>query len=92
MYVTNMWSKRHYLVPLHGVSTAVLPLLKFQPSYNILIEFCMPMPLLRLLRMYLNVTYSKVRIHKLLSDTFHIQNVLKQGGALLPLLFNFALE
>jgi hypothetical protein len=29
-----MWYKRHYLVPLHGVSTAVLPLLKFQPSYN----------------------------------------------------------
>jgi hypothetical protein len=28
-----MWYKRHYLVPLHGVSTAVLPLLKFQPSY-----------------------------------------------------------
>jgi hypothetical protein len=26
-----MWYKRHYLVPLHGVSTAVLPLLKFQP-------------------------------------------------------------
>jgi len=34
MYVTNVWYKRHYLVPLHGVfSTAVLPLLKFQPSY-----------------------------------------------------------
>ena len=28
-----MWYKRHYLVPLHGVSTAVLPLLKFQPTY-----------------------------------------------------------
>jgi hypothetical protein len=28
-----VWYKRHYLVPLHGVSTAVLPLLKFQPSY-----------------------------------------------------------
>jgi hypothetical protein len=27
-----------------------------------------------------------------LSDTFHIQNDLKQGDALLPLLFNFALE
>ena len=28
-----MWYKRHYLIPLHGVSTAVLRLLKFQPSY-----------------------------------------------------------
>jgi len=34
MYLTNVWYKRHYLVPLHGVSTAVLPLLKFQPSYD----------------------------------------------------------
>ena len=31
-YVTNVWYKRHYLVPLHGVSTAALPQLKFQPS------------------------------------------------------------
>ena len=34
--VTNVWYKQHYLVPLHGVSTAVLPLLKFQPSYFML--------------------------------------------------------
>jgi hypothetical protein len=37
-------------------------------------------------------TYSKVRIGKLLSDKFPIQNGLKQGDALSPLLFNFALE
>jgi hypothetical protein len=42
--------------------------------------------------MCLNETYSKVRISKLLSDKFPIQNVLKQGDALSPLLFNFALE
>jgi hypothetical protein len=42
--------------------------------------------------MYLNETYSKVRIGKLLSDTFPIQNGLKQGDALSPLLFIFALE
>jgi hypothetical protein len=35
-------------------------------------------------------TYSKVR--KLYSDKFLIQNGLKQGDALTPLLFNFALE
>jgi hypothetical protein len=37
--------------------------------------------------MYLNGTYSKVRISKHLTDSF-----LKQGDALSPLLFNFALE
>jgi hypothetical protein len=42
--------------------------------------------------MCLNETYSKVRIGKLLSDKFPIQNGLKQGVALSPLLFNFALE
>jgi hypothetical protein len=42
--------------------------------------------------MCLNETYSKVHIGKLLSDKFPIQNVLKQGDALLSLLFNFALE
>jgi hypothetical protein len=40
----------------------------------------------------LNETYSKVRIGKHLSDSFFIQNGLKQGDALSPLLFNFALE
>jgi hypothetical protein len=35
-------------------------------------------------------TYSKVCIGKHLSDSFPIQNGLKQGDALSPLLFNFA--
>jgi hypothetical protein len=42
--------------------------------------------------MCLNETYSKVCIGKNLSDSFPIQNCLKQGDALSPLLFNFALE
>jgi hypothetical protein len=42
--------------------------------------------------MCLNETYSKVRVGKLLSDKFPIQNGLKQGDALSPLLFDFALE
>jgi hypothetical protein len=41
--------------------------------------------------MCLNETYSKVCI-KHLSESFPIQNGLKQGDALSPLLFNFALE
>jgi hypothetical protein len=36
--------------------------------------------------------YSKVGIGKHLSDNFPTKNCLKQGDALLPLLFNFALE
>jgi hypothetical protein len=36
--------------------------------------------------------YNKVRIDKHLSDNFLIQNGIKQGDALSPLLFNFALE
>jgi hypothetical protein len=42
--------------------------------------------------MCLDETYNKVRIGKYLSDNFPIQNDLKQGDALSPLLFNFALE
>jgi retron-type reverse transcriptase len=43
--------------------------------------------------MCLNKSYSKVRKgNKHLSDSFPIQNGLKQGNALSPLLSNFALE
>jgi hypothetical protein len=42
--------------------------------------------------MCLNETHIKVCISKHLSDSFHIQNGLKQGDALSPPLFNFALE
>jgi hypothetical protein len=42
--------------------------------------------------MPLNETHNKVHVGKLLSDKFPIQNGLKQGDALLPMLFNFALE
>jgi hypothetical protein len=41
--------------------------------------------------MCLKETYSKVRIGKHVSKCFPIQNGLKQGDALSPLLFNFAL-
>jgi hypothetical protein len=50
------------------------------------------MKLVRLNKMCLNETYSKVRIGKHLPDSFLIQNGLKLGDALSPLLFNFALE
>jgi hypothetical protein len=60
--------------------------------YNILIEFGVPMKLVRLIKMCLNEMYSKARVGKHLSYSFPIQNGLKQGGALSPLLFNFVLE
>jgi hypothetical protein len=60
--------------------------------YNIFIEFGIPLKLVRLIKMCLNETYSRVRVGKDLSDRFPINYGLKQGDALSPLLFNFALE
>jgi hypothetical protein len=64
---------------------------KREVLYSILLEFGISKKLVRLIKMCLNETYSIVRIGKLLSDKFPIQNGLKQGDALSPLLFNFAL-
>jgi hypothetical protein len=50
------------------------------------------MKLVRLTKMCLNETYHKVCIGKNLLDTFHIQNGLREGDALLSLPFNFSLE
>jgi hypothetical protein len=58
--------------------------------YNILIEFCLPIN--RLIKMCLNEIYDKVHVVEHLSDTYPIQNGLKQGDALFPLLFSFALD
>jgi hypothetical protein len=60
--------------------------------YSILIEFGVPMKLVKLIKMCLNEKYRKVHIDKYLSDNFPIQNGLKQGDASSPLLFNFPLE
>jgi hypothetical protein len=50
-------------------------------------KFMIPMKQVRLITMCLNETYSKVYTGKYLSDMFPIQYGLKQGDALLPLLF-----
>jgi hypothetical protein len=55
--------------------------------YSLLIEFGVPMKLVRLIKMCLNKMYSKIGICKHLSDNFSIQNDLKQGDALKPLIF-----
>jgi hypothetical protein len=41
--------------------------------------------------MWLNEMYSRVSVGKLFADMFSIKNSLKQGYALLPLIFNFTL-
>jgi hypothetical protein len=55
--------------------------------YNIFIEFAILLKLIGLIKVCLNETFSTVLVDKLLSDAFHIQNGLKQGNTLLPLLF-----
>jgi hypothetical protein len=54
-------------------------------------EFRVPVILVRLIKMCLNETCSKIHIGQHLSDNFTISNGLKQGDASSPLLFNFAL-
>jgi hypothetical protein len=65
---------------------------KGEVLYNILIGFGISMKLVRLIKMRLNETYSKICTGKHLSDSFPIQNGLMQGDALSPLLFSFALD
>ncbi|KAJ4430690.1 hypothetical protein ANN_19281 [Periplaneta americana] len=55
-------------------------------------EVCIPKKLVRLIKMCHSETYSRVCIGQFLSDAFPIHCELKQGDALSPLLFNFALE
>jgi hypothetical protein len=49
------------------------------------------MEVVRLIKICLHETYSKVHIGTHLFDNFPIQNGLKEGDALLPLLLNYSL-
>jgi hypothetical protein len=60
--------------------------------YNILVKFGIPRKLVGLIKMCLNETYITVCTGKNLSNKFPIENGLKQGDTLSPLIFNFALE
>ena len=51
-----------------------------------------PKKLVTLIKTCLDGTQSKVRVGNYLSSSFPSENRLKQGDALSPLLFNFALE
>jgi hypothetical protein len=59
---------------------------RWEVLYNILIEFSIPLKLVRLIKMCLNKTCSKVCAGKHLSDAFPIKNGLKQGDILSLLL------
>jgi hypothetical protein len=56
--------------------------------YNIIIEFGIPVKLVRLIKMCLTETYNRVWVGKHLCDMFPIRNGLKQGDASLPLVVN----
>jgi hypothetical protein len=60
--------------------------------YNILIEFGISKKLVRLIKLCLTETYSRVGVGKNLFEMFPIRNGLKQGDVLSPLLFNLTLE
>jgi hypothetical protein len=60
--------------------------------HNHLIEFGMAMKLVRLIKLCLNETFIKIHRGKYLSYSFPIENGLKQGYALSPMFFNFALQ
>jgi hypothetical protein len=51
--------------------------IKREALYNILVEFGIPKKLVRLIKMYLNEIYSKIRTGKPLSDKFPIQKGLE---------------
>jgi hypothetical protein len=59
--------------------------------YNIVLEFGITKKLIMLIKMCLTETYSRFQVGKNLSDMFPIKNSLKEGDAIPPLLFNFAL-
>jgi len=52
--------------------------------YNIFTEYGIPMILVRMKKMYLTETYSRVWLGKNLSYMFPVRNGLKQGDSLMP--------
>ena len=60
--------------------------------YIILIEFGIPIELVKLIKFCLNQAYNRVRLGQHSSDMCPINNGLKQGDALSPFIFNFVLD
>jgi sorting nexin-29 len=91
-YLRKIWEYNEAVYQLFIDFKKAYDSVRREVLYNILIELGISMAVVRLIRMCLNKTYSRVRVGKDLSDMFPIWNGLKQGDALSPLLFNFALE
>ena len=90
--IEKKWEDNETLHQLFLNLNKVFYLFTTELFYNILIEFGIPMKLVRLIKMRLSETYNRFPVGKHLSGVFLIKNGLKQGDALSPLLFNFALE
>jgi Reverse transcriptase (RNA-dependent DNA polymerase). len=60
--------------------------------YDILIKFGVTKMLVTIIKTCLDGTQNKVRIGNYLSTSFPFENILKQGDALLPLVFNLILN
>jgi len=83
--------KCEYNEPVHPDFKRAYGSVRREVFYKILIEFGIPRKLVRLIKKSLTETYSRVRVGKNLSDRFPIRNGLKQGDAISPMPFNFAL-
>ena len=84
LHLSNTWEKWEYNEAVHQL---FIDFKKAYDSvgrevlYNILIEFGIPMKMVRLIKMWLTemYVYSRVRVGKNLSDMFPGRNGLKQG-------------
>jgi hypothetical protein len=91
-YVGKKWEYNEAVHQLFVDCKKVYDSVRMEVLYNIVIKFGIRLNLIRLIKMCLNETYSRVWVGKNVSDKFSIKNGLKQGDALSPLLLNFSLE
>jgi len=68
-----------YSEPVHQL------FIDYNKAYDSVTKFGIPRKLVRLIKLNLTETYSKVRVGKNVSDRFPIRNGLKQGDALSPM-------